>query len=194
MILLIFRNIYFKEHFPQTASLSIIVQDWYIFHIIFHGLHIFSFLLPWNKYTCFQKHVRYLPLKTSRSGKSRTVGPHLTGKKPGIIFLYFLPNVWAIGFPFCTERLGKYQNFPRKSNFVLIRKMAPKVLRFVLSAFYPTLLYCYSKSTYNVKSLAYHFNVKTKILADFHICIFVDFNCSLKCLHACIIHYVVFTM
>ena len=51
--------------------------------------------------------------------------------------------------------------------------------------------YHYSKSSYNVKSLAYHFYVKTKILADFHICIFVTFNCSLNCLHACSIHYVV---
>ena len=47
---LFFRNIYFKEHLSLTASVCIIVQDWYIFFdIIFYGLHIFSsllFLLP----------------------------------------------------------------------------------------------------------------------------------------------------
>ena len=39
----------------------------------------------------------------------------------------------------------------------------------------------------------YYFYVKTKILADFHICIFVVFNCRLNCLHGSSIHYLVFT-
>ena len=126
---LFFRSIYFKEHFPLTASVCIIVQDWGIFHIIFHGLLIFSFLLPQNKYTCFQKHVHYLSLRTlSWSGKNWTVDgfyptyvcllPHLVREKTAIIFLYFLLNNWAIGILFCTER-------------ILCCKMALKVLKFV---------------------------------------------------------------
>ena len=53
--------------------------------------------------------------------------------------------------------------------------------------------YYYSKSSYKIKSLAYPFYVKTKILADFYICIFVAFNCSLNSVLACSIHYVAFT-
>ena len=66
------------------------------------------------------------------------------------------------------------------------------LLSTVWNEFSDKIKYYYNKSSYNVKSLAYHFYVKTKILADFGICIFVAFNCSWKCLHACTIHYVVF--
>ena len=38
------KNIYFKEYFSLTASVCIMVQDWYIFHdIIFYGLHFSLF-------------------------------------------------------------------------------------------------------------------------------------------------------
>ena len=67
------------------------------------------------------------------------------------------------------------------------------LLSIVWNGFSDKIKYYYSKSSYKVKSLAYHFFVKAKILADFHICFFVAFNCSLNCLHACSIHYVVVT-
>ena len=67
------------------------------------------------------------------------------------------------------------------------------LLNIVWNEFSDKIKYYYRKSSYNIKSLAYHFYVKTKILADFHICFFVGFNCNLNCLHACSIHYVVFT-
>ena len=63
----------------------------------------------------------------------------------------------------------------------------------VWNEFSDKIKYYYSKSSYNIKSLAHHFYVKTKILEDFHICIFVAFNCSLHSLRACSIQYVVFT-
>ena len=66
------------------------------------------------------------------------------------------------------------------------------LLSTVWNEFSDRIKYYYSKISYNVKSLAYHFYVKTKILADFHICIFVAFSCSLNCLNACSILYVVF--
>ena len=67
------------------------------------------------------------------------------------------------------------------------------LLSIIWNEFSDKIKYYYSKSSYDVKSLAYQFYVKTKILAGFHICIFVAFNCCLNCLHACRIHYVVFT-
>ena len=135
----------FQEHLfqgtPFTDFQLLTVQDWYVIHVIFHGLHILSsllFLLPLNKYTCFQKYVHYLPLRTlSRLGKSQTVTslcptylhflPYLIGNKSDITFPYFLPNDWVIGFFLVL----KGYNFPRKSNFVLICKMVPKIWRFV---------------------------------------------------------------
>ena len=66
------------------------------------------------------------------------------------------------------------------------------LLSTVWNEFSDKIKYYYSKSSDNVKSLAYHFYVNTKILADFYICIFEAFNCSLNCLNACSIHYVAF--
>ena len=60
----------------------------------------------------------------------------------------------------------------------------------VWNEFSDKIKYYYSKSSYNVKCLAYHFYVTAKILVDYHICIFVDFNCSLNCLHTSSIHYI----
>ena len=67
------------------------------------------------------------------------------------------------------------------------------LLSTVWNEFSDKIKYYYSKSSYNVKSLAYQFYVKTKILADSHICIFVTLNCSLNSLNAYSIHYVLFT-
>ena len=67
------------------------------------------------------------------------------------------------------------------------------LLSIAWNEFFDKIKYYYSKSSYHVKSLPYHFFVKTKILADFHTCIFVAFSCSLNCLHTCSIHYVIFT-
>ena len=57
------------------------------------------------------------------------------------------------------------------------------LLSTVWNKFCDKIKYYHSKSSYKIRSL--------KILADFHICIFVAFNCSLNCSHACNIHYVV---
>ena len=67
------------------------------------------------------------------------------------------------------------------------------LLSVVLNEFSDKIKYYYSKSSYIVKSLAYNFYVKTRNLADFHICIFVALNCSLNCLHACNVHFLIFT-
>ena len=120
-----FRNIYFKEHLSLTVSSDcIMVYDWYIFHdIIFRCLCVFSsliFPLPSNKYTCFQKHVRYLSLrKLSQSGKSRTQWsvftrpisifyPILSGINRTSFFSIFFTK-WLSNWAFLsTEKLWKY--------------------------------------------------------------------------------------
>ena len=121
------------------------------FHdILFHGLHIFSFLLPQNKYTCFQKHVCYLPLTTlSRSGKSRTVTgfyptyvrllPHLVGKKSGHHFSVFFTKRLSNRASSVLKVLGNTRILQENQISFLFAKCCRKFKGlYKLSAFYPT--------------------------------------------------------
>ena len=133
MILLILQN-----HLLQGLSFT----DCFHLHnssrqmILYFMFYIFSLPCYFSCYKvctlAFRSMAVIYPYKHyhDRAGKSRTVSGiypayirlllHLVRNKSEIIFLYFSPNNWAIEFYLSSESLGKYYNFPGKSNNLII--------------------------------------------------------------------------
>ena len=135
---------YFKEHFPLTASICISFEVDIYSMILYFVVYIFS-LLSCHKISTLafrSMFVVFTPNNIIMIWWKLDIGwclPNLCPsfnpsfwEKPDIIFLYLWPNNWPIGFFSALKDLGDTRIFPESQIFfVLICKMMPKILRFV---------------------------------------------------------------